>query len=120
MITMIRNIINFFVIAALFFLGNKYYPEYIYAQDTKTLIIATITMFVIGIVAGLLVIALFIALPPIGCLSVIALIFIVPIQLALTSYYIDGFEVNGFWTYVFLWFVISICTVRVKVNTENK
>lgn len=117
---MIRNIVNFFVIAALFFLGNKYYPEFIYAQDTKTLIIATLTMFVIGIVAAIVVLILCIVVPPIGLISIIAMIFIVPIQLMLTSHFIDGFEINGFWTYALLTFVISMFTVRVKVDTENK
>lgn len=116
---MIRNIVNFFVILALFFIGSKYFPEHIYAQDTKTLIIATLTMFIVGIIAGIIVIGLLAIVPPIGCLAAIALIFIVPIELILTSHYINGFEINGFWTYVFLTLVISLFSVRVNATYKK-
>lgn len=117
---MARNISNFFIIASLFFLGSKYYPEHIFAQDNKTLIIATLAMFIIGILIAYAVVFLCIIIPPIGCLSAFALIFIVPIELMLTSYCIEGFEINGFWTYMFLWVVISIFSIRVNVNMEKK
>ena len=115
---MLKNIINFLVILGLFFVGNKYFPEHVHVQDTKTLIIATLTMFIVGILAAYTVVLLCIIIPLIGCLSAVAPIFIVPIQLMLTSYYIEGFEINGFWTYIFLWIVISIFAVR--VNVEKK
>jgi hypothetical protein len=117
---MIRNIINFFVILALFFIGSEYFPEHIYAQDTKTLIIATLTMFIIGTVAGIIVVALLVLIPPIGCFAILAIIFIVPIELILTSHYINGFEINGFWTYALLSFVISLFSLRVNATYEKK
>lgn len=111
-----RNIFNFLVTLAVLWIGSTFFSEYIQIRDTKTLIIATIFMFVIGWVFNILVSLSALLMPiGIGCITIIPLILaafiLTPIKLVLLSRYLDGFMINGFWAYLALTAILSIFTI---------
>ncbi|WP_379117670.1 phage holin family protein [Paenibacillus hodogayensis] len=115
----LRNLLHLLVTLLVFWLGNEYFHEYIAISDTKTLILATILMFVISFLYGLLLTVSFVSIVVgIGCLTtpllILASLVLTPIKLWLLDRYLPGFEIHGFWTYVILSVVLSIFTVKVK------
>lgn len=112
-----RNIINVIITFALFWLGSTYFPESAHIVDTKTLILATILMFVIGYIFSWLFFVSCLLIPlGIGCLTTIVLflaaIIITPIKLWILTHYLPGFEVHGFWTYVVFTVALSLFTIK--------
>ncbi|WP_158606565.1 phage holin family protein [Paenibacillus ginsengarvi] len=119
-----RNILNFIVTLVVFWVGSQYFNQYIAIADTKTLIIASILMFVISFLFSLAVVfSVMLITVGIGCLTTPALILasvvLTPIKLWLLDKYLNGFEVHGFWTYVILTIVLSIFTVKVKSKRDD-
>jgi len=115
----LRNLLNLFVTFLVFWFGNQYFNPYISISDTKTLILATVLMFVISLIYSiLLTISFFSIVVGIGCLTtpllIAASLVLTPIKLWLLDRYLTGFEIHGFWTYVILTVVLSIFTVKVK------
>ena len=108
-----KTILNFFLILLVFYIGNKCFPEYIYIEDTKTLIIATLFMFVLSWLYGLLLLTSVLSIIAfVGCLTTPILIlfgiFLTPIKLLLLTNFLPGFTIHGFWTYVLLTVCLSI------------
>ncbi|WP_171687637.1 phage holin family protein [Paenibacillus planticolens] len=113
-----RNILNLLVTFLVFWCGSQYFNPYISISDTKTLIFATVLMFVISFIYGLLLtISMLSIVIGIGCLTtpllVAASLVLTPIKLWLLDKYLPGFEIHGFWTYVILTILLSIFTVKV-------
>lgn len=111
-----RNIINFLATFAVLWIGSTFFGEYIQIQDIKTLIIATIFMFVIDWIFSILVGLSALLIPiGIGCITIIPLILaafvLTPIKLMLLSKYLGGFMINGFWTYLALTVILSIFNI---------
>ncbi|WP_179280982.1 phage holin family protein [Paenibacillus sp. XY044] len=114
-----RNILNFLVTFLVFWVGNQYFNQYISITDTKTLVIASLLMFIISLLFSLaMVLSVMLITVGIGCLTtpalIIASIVLTPIKLWLLDKYLNGFEIHGFWTYVILTIVLSIFTAKVK------
>jgi len=119
-----RNILNLVLTGLVFWMGNEYFNEYIFIVDTKTLIIATLLMVGIGYLFGLLMTASMLLVPlGIGCLTTAVLflvaIVLTPIKLYLLDKYLQGFDINGFWTYVILTVSLSIFSISVKSNNSE-
>ncbi|MFE5321614.1 hypothetical protein ACFQ88_23190 [Paenibacillus sp. NPDC056579] len=118
-----RNLLNLLVTLLVFWIGNQYFNQYISISDTKTLILATVLMFVISLIYGLLLTISFVSIVVgIGCLTtpllIAASLVLTPIKLLLLDKYLSGFDIHGFWTYVILTIVLSIFTVKVKSKSE--
>ncbi|KRF09919.1 phage holin family protein [Paenibacillus sp. Soil787] len=118
-----RNILNLLVTFLVFWCGSYYFNPYISISDTKTLILATVLMFVISFIYGfLLTVSMISMVVGIGCLTtpllVVASLVLTPIKLWLLDKYLTGFEIHGFWTYVILSIILSIFTVKVKSKKE--
>ena len=117
-----RRIFNLFMIGLIFWIGSTYFSEYLYIADTKTLVIATIFMYVLGVLYGVLMFASILAVPiGIGCFTTIILVLgafiLTPIKLWLLDTYLTGFDINGgFWTYVVLTPIIGLFTIKAKVD----
>ncbi|MBE1442277.1 phage holin family protein [Paenibacillus sp. OAS669] len=114
-----RNLLNFLVTLLVFWIGNEYFHQYVAIKDTKTLIIASVLMFVISLLFSLaMVLSVLLITVGIGCLTTPALMLVslilTPIKLWLLDKYLYGFEIHGFWTYVILTLVLSLFTVKVK------
>lgn len=123
---MLRNLINLVVTFAVFWVGSQYFSEYLSISDTKTLIIATVFMFVIGYIFRLSFLLSVLTIPlGIGCLTTIILFFaaivLTPIKLWLLDKYLTGFAIHGFWTYVVITVVLGIFSIKAKTTkTEEK
>ncbi|SEB92131.1 phage holin family protein [Paenibacillus sp. GP183] len=118
-----RNILNILVTFFVFWFGSQYFNQYISISDTKTLILATVLMFVISFIYGfLLTVSMISIVIGIGCLTtpllVVASLVLTPIKLWLLNKYLTGFEIHGFWTFVILTIVLSIFTVKVKSKKD--
>lgn len=118
-----RNILNLVVTALVFWIGNEYFHSYIAISDTKTLVIASVLMFVISWLFSLaMVLSVLLITVGIGCLTtpalILASIILTPIKLWLLDKYLYGFEIHGFWTYVLLTLVLSMFTVKVKHKND--
>lgn len=114
-----RNILNFLVTFLVFWIGNEYFNPYLSITDTKTLLIASLLMFLISLLFSLaMVMSVMLITVGIGCLTTPALmlasIVLTPIKLWLLDKYLYGFEIHGLWTYVILTSVLSLFTVKVK------
>lgn len=112
-----KEIINFGSISAIFALGSKFFGEYIQIQDSKTLLLAVILMFAMGLVLDMLIGASVLLMPVgVGCLTIIPLIVVAfvftPLRLWILDTYLAGFSINGLWTYISLTAMISIFRVR--------
>ena len=119
-----RNIINFLATFAVLWIGSTFFGEYIQIQDIKTLIIATIFMFVIDWIFSILVGLSALLIPiGIGCITIIPLILaafvLTPIKLILLSKYLDGFMINSFWTYLALTVILSAFTIDSSKNCKE-
>ncbi|WP_411830229.1 phage holin family protein [Paenibacillus alba] len=120
-----RNLLNLLVTLIVFWIGSEYFSQYISIADTKTLILASILMFVISFLYSLMLAASMLSIVVgIGCLTtpllILASIILTPIKLWLLDRYLSGFEVHGFWTYVVLSVVLSIFTTKVKSFKKEK
>ncbi|MBP1995511.1 phage holin family protein [Paenibacillus eucommiae] len=120
-----RNILNFLVMVLVFWIGNQYYSQYIAISDTKTLILASVLMFLISFLYSLLMAASILSIVVgIGCLTtpvlILASLVLTPIKLWLLDRYLSGFEIHGFWTYVILTVLLSIFTVKVKWKKKDQ
>ncbi|NEN81843.1 MULTISPECIES: phage holin family protein [Paenibacillus] len=120
-----RNLLNLLVTFLVFWCGNHYFNQYISISDTKTLIIATVLMFVISFIYGFLLTISFISIVVgIGCLTtpllIVASLVLTPIKLWLLDRYLTGFEIHGFWTYVILTIVLSVFTVKVNDKKRDR
>jgi uncharacterized membrane protein YvlD (DUF360 family) len=123
-----RNILNLIITFAIFYVGDKYFTDYIHFSDMKTMILSTALMFVIGWIFGRLLLLSFLLIPVgIGCLTSVLLILmafvLTPIKLALIDTYVPGAEINGFWTYVIITVALSVFTIKSKssdTTTESK
>ncbi|MET3847807.1 phage holin family protein [Paenibacillus sp. OAE614] len=118
-----RNILNFLVTLLVFWIGNEYFNPYLSITDTKTLLIASLLMFIISLLFSLaMVMSVMLITVGIGCLTTPALmlasIVLTPIKLWLLDKYLYGFEIHGWWTYVILTLVLSLFTVKVKERRD--
>ncbi len=118
-----RNILNFLVTFLVFWIGNEYFYPYLSITDTKTLLIASLLMFIISLLFSLaMVMSVMMITVGIGCLTTPALmlasIVLTPIKLWLLDKYLYGFEIHGWWTYVILTLVLSLFTVKVKERRD--
>ncbi|MEK8127145.1 phage holin family protein [Paenibacillus filicis] len=114
-----KNVLNFIVTVLVFWIGKEYFSEYVSITDTKTLLIASVLMFVISFLYGLAMVFSLLLIPVgIGCLTTPALmlasLILTPIKLWLLNQYLGGFAIHGFWTYVVITIVLSMFTVKVK------
>ncbi|WP_159883292.1 phage holin family protein [Paenibacillus puerhi] len=115
-----RNLLHLLATFLVFWIGSQYFSSYISISDTQTLVLATVFMFVISFVYGLLltISVLSILVGGIGCLTtpllILASLVLTPIKLWLLDRYLPGFEIHGFWTYVILTIALSIFTAKVK------
>ncbi len=114
----------FLVTLLVFWAGNEYFSQYVSVADTKTLLIASVLMFIISFLYGLALVFSVILIPlGIGCLTLPALMLaalvLTPLKLWLLNQYLPGFEIHGFWTYVILTIVLSIFTVEVKKDRHS-
>lgn len=119
-----KNIINALLTGLIFWLGNEYFGEYISIENTKILILATLFMFIINYLYCLLMMVSAITVPiGIGCLGMILLIFLAfvltPIKLLLLDTYLNGFTINGFWTYVVMTAILSMFSINSKTNKKE-
>ncbi|MEF3308658.1 phage holin family protein [Paenibacillus sp. GYB004] len=119
-----RNILNLLVTLIVFWVGNQYFNEYLSIADTKTLVIASVLMFVISFLFSLaMALSVMLIVVGVGCLTtpalILASIVLTPIKLWLLDKYLGGFEIHGFWTYVLLTIVLSIFTVKVKSKQDK-
>lgn len=119
-----RNIFNFLVTLCVLWAGRKFFGEYIQINDTQTLMIATIFMFVIGWIFNVLLGLSALLIPVgIGCITIIPLILaafvLTPIKLMLLSRYLDGFMINGFWAYLALTAILSIFTIGSSSSSKE-
>ncbi|MCS7460855.1 phage holin family protein [Paenibacillus doosanensis] len=119
-----KNLLNLLMTVAVFWIGNEYFHPYLSIQDGRTLIIASVLMFVISFLFSLaMVLSVMLITVGIGCLTTPALmlasVILTPIKLWLLDKYLDGFAVHGFWTYVILTIVLSIFTVKVKSDRKD-
>lgn len=116
-----RLIANMFITFGIFWLADKFFHNYVQIEDITTMIIATLFVFVIGWIFGKATV--FLMMTGIGCLAfpVIYLIawFLVPIKLILLDHYLPGFNINGFWAYVILSFLLYVLTWKKKVKKKE-
>jgi len=101
-----------------------FFNNYINISDTKTLLIATILMFVVGYLYSLLVAMSITTIPiGIGCITIIPLILgafiITPLKLLLLDKFLPGFQINEFWTYMILTVVLSIFSISTEKNKKD-
>ncbi|TXK83460.1 phage holin family protein [Paenibacillus sp. N3.4] len=120
-----KNILNFLVTVLVFWIGNEYFSSYISISDTKTLILASILMFLISFIYSLIMAASVLSiLVGIGCLTtpllILASLILTPIKLWLLNTYLPGFHIHGLWTYVIMSVVLSIFTVKARSNHVNR
>lgn len=120
-----RNIFNFIMTMIILWVGNAYFSEYIQISDNKTILLATIFIFVIGYIYALAIGFSVLLIPVvIGCLTIIPLILmgfvLIPIKLYLLDKYLLGFNISGFWTYVVLTVMFSIFSISAKSKSESK
>lgn len=120
-----RRIFNLFMIGLIFWIGSTYFSEYLFIADMKTLIIATLFMYVLGVIYGSLMVVSVLAITiGIGCFTTIVLILgafiLTPLKLWLLNEYLIGFNIyGGFWTYVVLTLVIGLFTIQAKTTTKT-
>jgi len=112
-----RNVLNLLVTFAVFWLGNAYFHQHVSIADTRTLVLATVLMFVISFLYSFLLTLSFLSIiVGIGCLTtpllMAASVVLTPIKLWLLDRLLPGFELHGFWTYVILTVVLSLFTVK--------
>lgn len=118
-----KNLFNLLLTGGVFWVGNKYFSEYISIVDMKTLMIATLLMVGIGYLFGLFMLTSVLTIPlVVGCFTTVILFLmafiLTPIKLWLLDTYLIGFNINGFWTYVVITAILSIFSIKSK--KENK
>lgn len=124
--SLVRNIINALITLGVFWISKTYFSEYLTITDTKTLILATAFMFVIGYIFSFAMLISVLTIPlGIGCITTIVLFLVAlvltPIKLWLLDSYLAGFDIHGFWSYVILTVVLSIFSIKAKSKkSEDK
>ena len=119
-----KNVLNFLITLAVFYLGNKYCNEYISINNDKTLLIASILMLVFDLLYGwLLLISFTTIIVGVGCVTTPVLIMLAlvltPMKLWILSHYLPGFHIHGFWTYVILTFIFFIFLIKSKSKSKS-
>lgn len=118
-----RRIINFFLTLLVLWAGSHFFSSNISINSTQTLILATILMFGMTIIYGIIMLVSA-ALTPVlvGCLPLIISVILSPflnlIELILLNKYLPGFHIYGTWTYILLTIIMMIFSIEIK--TESK
>ena len=119
----IKSVINFILIFGVLYLGNYLFPDYIVSDGTKTLLIATLLSYFIMLVVNLILIcltSLSIKLDTVlGMMisivyGVIFCLFAPIICMMICSNMLDGFQINGGFTYILLAVTLNIFQITDK------
>lgn len=118
-----RRIINFFLTLLILWVGSQYFSSNISINSNQTLIIATIAIFGMNILFGLIVWISAILTPVlVGCLPLIISVIISPflnlIELLLLNKYLQGFHIYGTWTYILLAIIMMIFSIEIKTKSK--
>ncbi len=123
-----KNLVGCFIMAAVLWLISSIFPEFVYIDSVKTLFIVSIAMVILEIILGVLS---FVFLVPctikqnaftIGLvvLVIFVAIFSCPIELAILSSNLDGFNINGFGTYILLSILRAVIVYYFKKGDKSK
>ena len=118
-----KQILNFIITGVILYLAAKFYPAAVQIADTKSLILATVLLFIAEIIV---VIAIFIMMAVSFfsgnwggiVVGAIAICFAEIIALTLVSEWIPGITITGFWTKFILAFVLSVFRIPEKNNND--
>lgn len=118
-----RRIINFLLTLCILWLGSHYFSSNISIDSTQTLIIASIAIFGMNILFGLIVGASALLTPIlIGCLPLLMSFIIAPfltiIELFVLNNYLIGFHIYGIWTYILLCIIMFIFSIEIKTKSN--
>ena len=119
-----RNILNFVATFIVFWMGSHYFSTYLSIADNRTLVLASVLMFVISFLYSLVMAMSVLSIAVgIGCLTtpflILASLVLTPIKLWLLDKFLPGFEIHGFWTYVVLTIILSIFTAKAKSSKRE-
>lgn len=114
---------NFFVMGATLYVAARFFPESVSIDSTKTLIIATLLLWVVTALVAIAIILVMAVAASGGnvilmVVSLVALFFSRIFALMILSAKLAGFTITGGWTYLILALVMGIFTVGNK-NTQN-
>ena len=123
-----KKLIGCFIMAAVLWLISSIFPEFVYIDSVKTLFIVSIAMVILDVILGILS---FVFLVPctvkqnaftIGLvvLVVFVVIFSCPIELAILSSNLDGFNISGFGTYILLSILRAVIVYYFKKGDKSK
>lgn len=127
----IKDILNVILTFIVLFVATKYFPEYVYVDGTKGLIVTVFLFVLMDIIFGILVfglLALGVLFPKKLEAYYIFMVIIIIIagviwnfvKLYLVSTYYAGFEITGgFMPYLLLGIAFSIFTIKIESN-KNK
>ena len=120
-----KNLANFIITLGVFYLGNRYFNEYISIADNKTLLIAAASMLIMNVLFGLLMMTSMMSIfVGVGCITtpilILAMFMLTPIKLLILSIFLPGFSIHGFWIYVLLSLILGIFSLKTQTKTTNK
>ena len=124
-----RQVVNFFIIGLIFWIGWKIFPEYVQADSVKSILVAVVVFYIVEtlVVAfvAMLALANMVIFGESGLIvsivmALVGVIFAGFLALIVVSNMLSGFEVVGFWPKMILAFCCSVCAVSVKFDDERK
>lgn len=114
-----RNIINLLLTMLVLWIGTNYFHQYIQIDSNQIIVIVSLLMFAFDMIYGwILMLSAISSTVLIGCvpfiLGVIAMPFLDFIKLYILTKNLNGFVINGFWTYVILVLILSMFKLEIK------
>lgn len=114
-----RQILNFIITGVILYLASVYFSSVVRIADTKSLILATILLFVAEIIVVIIIFIMMAVSFFSGNLagviaSIFAIFFAEIIALSLVSAWLPGVEIVGFWTKFMLAFLLSVFRIPEK------
>ncbi len=124
-----KNLIGCFIMAAVLWLISSIFPESVYIDSIETLIVVSIAMVVLDIILGILSFV-FLIVPytvkqnaftiSLIVLFIFIAIFSCPIELAILSSNLDGFNINSFGAYILLSILRAVIVYYFKKGDKSK
>lgn len=126
-----RKIINLVITFVVLWVAQHYFADHVQIADNKTLIIATLAIFLMNVAFGWMMgISIMLMFVGIGFLTT-PLLFLTafvlkPIELAIINAMLPGFHISGFWTFILLGFALNLFSIKApktadnNVNNDNK
>ena len=124
-----KNLIGCFIMAAVLWLISSIFPESVYIDSIETLIVVSIAMVVLDIILGILSFV-FLIVPytvkqnaftiSLIVLFIFIAIFSCPIELAILSSNLDGFNINSVGAYILLSILRAVIVYYFKKGDKSK